>query len=105
MLNQLSLTIYKSVNATYLIKDHEDRLQDGPSRLGVRHLLLDVGEADEDVSLGHAPEQSLEGDNARALDHARRYVEFHTAVPLVRPGVDQVRLVDVYEGGQELLVS
>ena len=39
-----------------LVEDHEDGLEHGPARLGVRHLLLDVGEPDEDVALGHAPE-------------------------------------------------
>ena len=79
----------------YLIEDHEDGLQHGPVRLRVHHLLLDVGEPDEDVALGHAPEQTLEGDDAETLDDARGYVELHAAVPLVGAGVDQVRLVNI----------
>ena len=81
----------------YLIEDHEDGLQHGPVRLRVHHLLLDVGEPDEDVALGHAPEQTLESDDARAFDNAGSDVELHAAKPLVGAGVDQVRLVDIYK--------
>ena len=79
----------------YLEEDHEDGFEHGPARVGVDHLLLDVGEADEDVALGHAPEQPFEGDYAGSLDHARGDVELHTVIPLVSAGVDQVRFVDI----------
>ena len=80
-----------------LIEDHEDGLEHGSARFGIRHLLLDVGEPDEYVALGHAPEQTLESDDARAFDNAGSDVELHAAEPLVGAGVDQVRLVDIYK--------
>ena len=54
-----------------LIEDDEDTLEELLPSLGVHHLLVQVTEPYEDVSLGHPPQHLLKRDNfqPRNLDY------------------------------------